>query len=169
MTETVGTQAYVFLWAVMGGAVIAFLFDIFRIFRKAFKTGNLLIYIEDIIFWISVAFIMFTVVYISNDGELRSYIFLGTALGVILYALLLSRAVMLCSDLILKILGIIFRALYTAVSFPFKLLFKGLSVPAAAAGRMTARAARGVRQVGRSRLSRARIYRRMIKNKRKKI
>jgi spore cortex biosynthesis protein YabQ len=169
MTGIVTAQAYVFLWAVMGGALIALLFDVFRIIRKAFKTGNVLTYIEDIVFWIAVAFIMFTVAYISNDGQLRSYVFLGVLLGVVLYAMLLSKPVMLCSDLILRVLGTIIKAVYTVVSLPVRICCKVLAVPVAAAGRASSKAARGLRQINRSRRSRTGMYRKILKNRRKKI
>jgi len=66
--------------------IIAFIYDAFRIKRRAVKTSALVTYIEDIIYWIIVSIIMFAVVYYSNEGEIRGYLFLGTILGAVLYA-----------------------------------------------------------------------------------
>ena len=41
-------QAYLFLIFTINGILIGFLFDIFRILRKSFKTNDLITYIEDI-------------------------------------------------------------------------------------------------------------------------
>ena len=60
--------------------LIAFIFDLFRIKRKAVETGNLLTYIEDLLYWIIAALVMFAVVYLANEGELRGYIFLGVVM-----------------------------------------------------------------------------------------
>jgi hypothetical protein len=34
-----------------------------------------MIYVEDFFYWIIAALVMFAIVYLSNDGELRGYIF----------------------------------------------------------------------------------------------
>ena len=51
-------QLYVFTIFVLTGIVTGVLFDIFRIFRKSFKTPDWLTYFEDIVFlasfWIKV-------------------------------------------------------------------------------------------------------------------
>jgi len=169
MIETIGTQSHVFLCSVVGGAVIAFLFDLFRIFRKNFRTPNIVTYIQDIVFWIAVAFIMFFVVYISNDGQLRSYIFLGAGLGVIFYGLLLSKPVIMCSDAIIRLLRFVFKTLYTVISYPVKLLFRLLSVPVLAIGRFSSRAADSLRRAGRNKLTKAGMNWRMFRNLRRKI
>jgi len=83
-----------FLNCVLGGMIVAFVYDIFRVRRKAIKSSNLIVYFEDFIYWIIVALILFAIIYRSNEGELRGYLMLGVAIGIILYALLLSRIVM---------------------------------------------------------------------------
>ena len=45
-------QAYLFLTFTVNGVIIGLIFDFFRILRKSFKTKNLIIYFEDILFWI---------------------------------------------------------------------------------------------------------------------
>ena len=49
-------QGIIFLIFVLNGFAIGFLFDIFRILRKAFKTTDTITYIEDILFWILTRF-----------------------------------------------------------------------------------------------------------------
>ena len=85
---SVSNQAYVFLSCVLGGMIIAFVYDIFRVRRKAIKSGNLIVYFEDFIYWIIVALVLFAVVYRSNEGEIRGYLILGVIIGIILYAFL---------------------------------------------------------------------------------
>lgn len=169
MTVSVSSQAYIFLCSVAGGAVIALIYDIFRILRKAVKTGSLFTFVEDIIFWILVAVVMFATVYFSNEGELRSYIFLGTLLGVILYALLLSKAIMNSSLFIINIVKSIFRFLWRVLSFPFRIILKLLAVPGRAAAKYAGKSLKNVRRAGRNRLSKAAFWRKAFKNIRKKI
>ncbi len=169
MTVSVGSQAYVFLCSVIGGVVIALLYDIFRILRKTIKTGSLITYIQDLLFWILVAVIMFATVYYSNEGELRSYIFLGTLLGVVLYALLLSKTVMNSSLFIIRIVKGVLKFLWTVLSFPFRVILRLLAIPGRAAVKYAGNSMKNVKRAGRNKLSKAAIWRKAFKNIRKKI
>lgn len=106
-------QGKVFLLMGIIGVLIGFLFDVFRAFRISFRsTGKRFDYISaqvtDVIFAV-VAFCFFTLgIYIFAGGELRSYSFLGTAAGVVLYLLLLSPVTGGFFRLIFKILYKIF-------------------------------------------------------------
>lgn len=169
MTVSVSSQAYVFLCSVIGGVIIALVYDVFRILRKAIKTGSLFTYIEDLIFWILVAVIMFGTVYYSNEGELRSYIFLGTLLGVVLYALIFSKTIMNSSLFIIKIVKGIFRFLWMVLSFPFKVIIHLMAIPGRAAARYAGNSLKNVKRAGRNKLSKAGFWRKAFKNIRKKI
>lgn len=84
-------QAYVFVIFILNGFIIGILYDIFRILRKSFKTVDFITYIEDIVFWILTGLILLYSIFKFNNGELRLYIFLGIALGAILYNLIFSN------------------------------------------------------------------------------
>ena len=45
-------QAYSFIIFILNGLIIGLIFDIFRIFRKSFKTPDFITYLQDFIFWI---------------------------------------------------------------------------------------------------------------------
>lgn len=123
MPESSINQAYVFACSIAGGIIAALLYDLFRIKRKTIKTGIVATYIEDFIYWILVAVIMFLLLYISNDGEIRGFIFIGAILGVILYVLLFSRIV---TGLILFIIKIIKKAIKLLIKVLYILVFKPL-------------------------------------------
>lgn len=169
MTVSVSSQAYIFFCSIIGGVVIALIYDVFRILRKTVRTGNLLTYIEDILFWVIVAVVMFATVYYSNEGELRSYIFLGAFIGVILYAMLLSKAVMNSSLFIIKIVTTIVKTIWKVVSFPFKLIIRLLAIPLKLANRFTRNSLRKIRRTSRNKLSKAVMWKKTFKNMRKKI
>lgn len=91
-------QVYVFLWSVVVGAILALVFDFFRLLRRKGNTKNYLVYLEDILYWIIVAFIIVVNAFVTNNGELRGYMFIGYIIGAIFYLILFS-------PLLLKILG----------------------------------------------------------------
>jgi len=147
---------------------MAFVYDIFRIRRKTVRTPNIFTHIEDLLYWIIVALIMFGVVYISNEGEIRGYIFIGTLLGVILYILLLSRAVMKSSLFMLNLLGRAIKTIVRIVMFPLKILWKILLIPgrplAAAIVRLFKKIGNGIGNI----LSKAAAWKKAFKKNRSK-
>ena len=86
-------QVYNFFIFIVLGIIIAFVFDIFRILRKAFKTSNVITYIEDILFWIIAGFLIMISIFRFNNGELRFYLFIGLSIGILIYILLLTKLV----------------------------------------------------------------------------
>lgn len=166
---SVSNQAYIFLCSVIGGMLIAFIYDMFRIKRKTFKTRSIGVFIEDLVFWIIVALVMFAVVYYSNEGELRGFIFIGTVIGVILYMLLLSRFVMNFFLAILCIIKKILKKIWFIISYPFRIIIKILGIPCSFMVNVSKKTAKRVKRIGRSQLSKMAIIKRMFRNVIKKI
>ena len=76
-------QLYNFFIFIILGIIISFIFDIFRILRKKFKTSNFITYIEDILFWVISGFLIILAIFKFNDGELRAYLFIGIFLKLV--------------------------------------------------------------------------------------
>ncbi|HEX2946917.1 MAG TPA: spore cortex biosynthesis protein YabQ [Clostridia bacterium] len=129
MIFPVSRQAYVFLCTVAGGMAIALVYDIFRIIRKAVRTGSLLTYAEDIVYWVISAAIMLFTIYYSNEGEIRGFLFVGTIIGVVLYSSLFSKIVMESSLFIINMTIKIVKAVMFVILYPFRLVLKILAAP----------------------------------------
>lgn len=120
---------------VINGILIGFLFDIFRILRKSFKTKDIITYIEDISFWILTGLLTLYFIFYYNNGEIRFYIFLGIILGILIYILTISKYIIKFSvtvinfikDIISKVIQIIFYPLKIIINFLKKLLFRPIS------------------------------------------
>lgn len=121
-------QAYLFLIFTVNGILIGFLFDIFRILRKSFKTNDLITYIEDIIFWILTGIIILYSMCKFCDGELRGFTIIGIAIGVILYMLTISTYIIKVAVFIINILKAIIGKTLSIIIYPFKLIFKPISI-----------------------------------------
>lgn len=94
-------QLYNFCVFIVLGIVISFIFDIFRILRKSFKTNNFFTYIEDISFWLISGYLIISAIFKFNDGELRAYLFTGILIGIAIYIILFTKFV---NNIFLKIL-----------------------------------------------------------------
>lgn len=116
-------QMYSFGIFIINGLIIGILFDIFRISRKTFKTCNFITYIEDIIFWILTGFLLLYSIFKFNNGEIRSYIFLGIIMGIVFYMLFLSKFFIKINVKIIIILKDIIEKLIKIILYPIKVIF----------------------------------------------
>ena len=91
MPQYVYEQIYNLFIFIICGIIISFAFDVFRIFRKSFKTPDFITYIEDILFWVLTSIFLLFMIFKFNNGEIRGFIFLGIAIGSIIYLLTLSK------------------------------------------------------------------------------
>ena len=100
--QEVYNQLFCLLIFIITGIVIGILFDIFRILRKSFKTADWITYLQDILFWVLAGCVMLFSIFTFNNGEIRSYVFIGIILGIILYMLSISRFFVKFSVAIIK-------------------------------------------------------------------
>ncbi len=114
----IASQLYIFAISIICGAIVALIYDILRAKRKNFRTGAIMVHIEDFIFWIIASLILFVVAFNINDGDLRGFIFIGFITGIVLYMALLSK-------FILKALSFLMKAL----KYPFSLSARIMSKP----------------------------------------
>ena len=122
MSELLSNQLYVFLMYCLSGIIIGIFFDIFRILRKSFKTPDIITYIQDVIFWILTGLFLIFIIFKFNNGEIRSYIFIGLALGGLIYLLIFSRIFIKVNITIIKYLKLIFKKVFSILIYPFKIL-----------------------------------------------
>ena len=113
-------QAYLFLVFSLTGVIIGILFDFFRILRRTIKTGNIVTYIQDILFWILTGIIVLYSIWYFNNGELRIFVFLGLIIGLLIYMTTLS-------SIIVKIFTKILVFGINIIKVPFKIIYSLIS------------------------------------------
>ena len=130
MEFSVTHEAYVFLCSALAGVFISIIHDIFCAVRKKCADFGMFNDIQDIIFWIIAAIVMFAVVFFANNGEIRWYEFFGVILGAVLYIFTLSRTFLAAFEFILeifsKIFKFFFKLLLTPLIFLYNIVFKGI-------------------------------------------
>lgn len=82
-----GFSAQAFLLCVAAGALIAFIYDVFRMARIVFHTGHRTIFVLDVCFCILAAVIVFLVALPVSFGQVRFFQLAGEGIGVAIYAL----------------------------------------------------------------------------------
>jgi len=112
VSETILKEAEIFLKALATGVVLVFVYDWLRIIRRIIPHGNIWIAIEDFLFWMGSAIVIFSMLFRENDGYLRGFSLGGVALGMILYLACLSRFVVKGISFIMnKVLFVLLRPL----------------------------------------------------------
>lgn len=117
-------QAYLFYVFLLNGVLIGLLFDIFRILRKSFKTSDFITILEDILFFLLTTGLFTYTVFKFNNGEVRSYVFIGIALGLVLYLLLFSKVFIKVNVKILTYIKKIVLFFIKVILSPFKFIFE---------------------------------------------
>ena len=110
------------------GLFIGFIFDLFKSFRKNFKTNNLLVDIQDIVFLVISGFLFFKSIIVFNSGNIRFYIFVSTVLGILIYSLTLSESCVIITDVILRTIKLIFRIFLRLLKLPYYFAKKNLKI-----------------------------------------
>lgn len=105
----VAREVIVFLWSIVVGAILTLIFDFFRLARRNKKTKDIIVYIQDIFFWLIVAIIIIISAFVTNSGELRGYMFVGYALGSMFYLILFSK-------IILTVFGAVFDTIHKVLA-----------------------------------------------------
>lgn len=129
MTDfSVSKEAFVFLCSVLCGAVIFFVFDLFRLLRKKSGACTFFVHIQDGMFWLIAFLIMFFVIFYANNGTLRFYEILGASLGALIYGFTLSGWVFWLlekvTDLFSGIFKFFLKILLTPLYFAYNILYR---------------------------------------------
>ena len=126
MILSMSGQAWLFLFTVITGFVIGFIYDIFRILRKTIPHSYLMVQLEDILYWICVSLLMFYFMLHRNYGEIRLFSIAGAALGGVLYFLTLSPVIIKVSVAVIGFFKRIILFLLDPIKWFCKILLKGV-------------------------------------------
>ncbi len=128
MSVTVSHEAFVFLCAVLTGGCISFLYDLFRLLRQEARSDGFFVHVQDLVFWLLAAGMMFFAMLHVNNGSVRFYEFLGATLGALLYCLTLSKHVLRLLRFILHLFSVffkkIFKILLTPLIFIYNIMYR---------------------------------------------
>ena len=122
-------ETYILLATIYGGILIAFIYDLYKIFRKIFHPKKIATIIQDFLFWLIISIVAFYVLIMSNKGALRFYNFLGFIIGASIYIWLISDSVTKTLLFILAKIKTFFIDLYHIIIYPFSVGLCLMEVP----------------------------------------
>lgn len=77
----------------VSGLVVGVLLDLFRVIQDRLQTARRLNALFDLVFWLLSALLVFSLLWWSNGGELRFYVFVVIGFGFFLYLHFLSERI----------------------------------------------------------------------------
>lgn len=110
---TLSTQFITMLAMVGMGSFFGAALDTYNRFLKRNKRRNWLVFINDLLFWIFQGLIIFYVLFMVNEGELRFYIFIALLCGFAAYQSLLKRPFIKCLEVMISMIMSIWKFLVT--------------------------------------------------------
>ncbi len=88
---TVKSQIITFLCGILLGVILSFDFDLFRALRNVLKHNNVVVFFEDILFFLVAIFTTFLLLMARCNGEVRMYVILSIITGFFMYRISLSK------------------------------------------------------------------------------
>ena len=77
MSSYIHYEIWLFLQALLMGAVLLLCYSTFDILKKFLPSRRLLAGILDLVFWFLAGIVVFVVIYKNNQGSIRIFLFLG--------------------------------------------------------------------------------------------
>ncbi|MHC6181423.1 spore cortex biosynthesis protein YabQ [Clostridium sp. JNZ X4-2] len=120
MIISIGDQIRLIIFSIMAGIITGVLFDFYRLIRGFTGLNKIVIFIEDTLFWIFAAIIVFIFLMYVNYAYLRMYVYILLAVGIYLYLKIFSPIFIDFHKRSFKILGRIFRVILNMFIYVFQ-------------------------------------------------
>jgi len=108
------------------GSWIGIALDTYNRFLQRSKRARLIVFLHDLLFWLLQALLIFYVLLLTNEGELRVYIFLALLCGYAAYQSLFRRAYLKLLEAIIRcciaLYRFFIRTCYYVIVQPIRLL-----------------------------------------------
>lgn len=124
MNKAINLEVRFFLTSVMWGGILFILYDALRIIRRIIKHCEVIIAIQDILYWMISSVLIFRMMYQMNNGIIRGFSVLGITIGMILYKYLLSDWVVDGISYLLNTLIGWIKKLILFLMKPFRFVFR---------------------------------------------
>lgn len=121
MPLTLNMQINLIVCSLIAGGITGIMFDIYRGIR-GLNSIKILIVIEDILFWILTALIVFTFLLYTNYAFLTPYVYVFIVIAILLYFRFISRYLYSSEKTIAKKLIKTIRILFKNICYPLRII-----------------------------------------------
>ncbi|ONI37975.1 hypothetical protein AN639_08675 [Candidatus Epulonipiscium fishelsonii] len=127
--QLVSSQALLFFECIKIGILMGVIYDLLRVTRKIVKHLDLLVHIEDLLYWVGCSILGFSILYMHNYAEIRIFAFLGMILGATLYFLSFSLIFMKIVTQIIEWIRYVLSIVFNILKIPVNWTIQALAIP----------------------------------------
>ena len=120
-------QIDIVFYAILAGLLLGVMFDSYRIIRGN-RVPKIIKSIEDILFSVLAAIIIFLFLLYTNYAFLGFYIYILIGISVGLYLVLISPKLMALEINFINKVGFVFRILYKYIMYPWRVIMNKLKI-----------------------------------------
>lgn len=124
MSSEIQGEVFFFLVCASTGVLLMFGYDLLRALRRVFPHGNLLLAVEDFLYWSIAGILAFGVIFLKNSGVVRGFSLCAMAFGMALYYISASRFILKAVSAGLRFFVTILSKITGIVCYPFAFLTK---------------------------------------------
>lgn len=115
-------QVKLVIFSFFAGIFTGILFDLYRLMRGIKTPNKYITFVEDILFWIFTAIIIFTFLLYTNYAFIQVYVYVCIGLGLFFYLKLISPYFINGFNVIIKSIGKFARVSTNLILYPIKLI-----------------------------------------------
>lgn len=113
-------EVLLFFQSVLMGVILLLCYDVLVILRKVFPHSSAAVGMEDLLYWILAAAVVFSQVYRLNQGTLRGFLFTGIIMGAIICHLTIGELFVRIVSFILGAFVFYAKKIINMLLFPVK-------------------------------------------------
>ena len=117
-------QLKLFLLSLGAGFILGIIYDVFRTVRLTISKNKALIFVFDILYFITFALATFIFFLATNKGEFRAYMITGEIIGWFFYYVSFGLAAKRFTDEFVRIFHKLCTFIFKVIFAPFRLIFK---------------------------------------------
>ncbi|MGM9977450.1 MAG: spore cortex biosynthesis protein YabQ [Clostridium sp.] len=126
MPLEIGVQLDIIFYTLLSGILVGILFDEYRIIRGS-NTIKIISIIEDILFWILTAIIIFIFLLYNSYAFLGMYVYVFIIISLNLYFKFISKYIIIIEKFIGKVIIKALRVIFKHLIYPIKLFMLKIS------------------------------------------
>ena len=126
MPLTLEVQFNIVLYSIFSGILTGILFDLYNIIRGV-KVPKIIVFIEDILFWILTAIIVFAFLLYTNYAFLGPYVYIFMILTLSIYLRFISPKVLKFELYIINKISKFIRVILKTTIYPIKIIYYSIS------------------------------------------
>lgn len=115
-------QVRLVFYSLASGILTGVLFDIYRLIRGFQNPNKFITLIEDTLFWILAAIVIFIFLLYTNHAFIEPYVYICIAVGLCFYLKLISKYFIKWNNFIINNIIKIIRIVNNILIYPFQLL-----------------------------------------------